>query len=571
MLISKYGQSFDWHDDKGNIYPDDCPYFEGKEILGRLNADNEVVDYELSVYINDDGIEKTITVPLNELATSYNKMSVLAKRGLLIKSRNTKDAFDLLQTQAIALMKHATIKHTRLGFTNVSGQTAFLQEQNTVGGIKYLYDGKIKLHSGKSQDYDNFLHTTVFKSKNLTLAYMIGMSAPVVSLLSNENIVTYKTIMVNFAGKSSTGKSTLAKLALSPFGNPSFDLNSLGITQTTTENAVYDALDGVNGMPRVLDDINQNSKLNMEQLIYSVSAGEPKRRMGKKYQGVNTGWTGTVVITTETPIILDTAQKGGVHARVLTMEMEQWASSKEEAELVSVVVQQNYGWTGEDFVAHLLNDIEYLKARFEKIRKEVDGKITVRDNLTGRISAQIAAIALTADSYLRYYPDAFEWSYSDLIEPFIKGEQRMVYDRDVGEKILEIVKEYSTTNGALFDKEYVTDMGYHLYQSTNAVTSVGKIVEVYDSNTHELIRKAIYIYNNNFKSVMIKYSVNDYNAGLHLLKFRGQLKTDKDGRLTTKLKGIRAYCFLIAIPNESDEGNDTNGGDEPDDDAGCYA
>jgi len=550
--------AYDFINEKsGEIYKNACPYFEGKEVCGYLNADNKIDDYELIVYVNDLGAESYVTIPLQELFAQNNKIAALAKRGLIIQPYVAKDAFALLQADAQELKRHSTIKHTRLGLTSIDGQYVYLQEQNTVGTVKYQYDGKIKLHKGIEQDYEEFLQSAVFKSRNLTLAYMIGMSAPVVSLLKENGLISDKTVVINFSGQSSTGKSTSARLALSPFGNPSFNRDGLGITHNTTDNALYDALDGVHGMPRVLDDINQNGKLNMDTLIYSIASSEAKRRMGKKYQGTNVGWGGTVIATTETPVILDTAQKGGVQARILTLEMQQWTSSKEEAELINNVVQKHYGCMGEDFVAQLLNDIDYLEERFEEIRNEVDSKITVRDSLTGRISAQIAAIALTVDCYLKYYPNAFEWSYLDLIEPLITGEERMVGVRDAGEKILDIVKEYSTTNAVQFDKDYITDKGYHLYQPYYAIAPVGKITNMYDSVTHDLIRQVISIYNNSFNSLMLKYNVNDRNAGLNILKSRGQLQTDKDGHLTKKVNGVRAYCFIVHIPNE------------PNDNAGC--
>lgn len=553
MLISKNGQSFDWQDEHGKTYPDDCPYFEGKEIFGKLNANNEVEDYELSVYINDGGVEKSIIVPLSELFGSYNRLSALAKRGLIIKPRNAKDAFAILQNQAQALMKHATIKHTRLGFANINGQNVFLQEQNTVGIDKYVYDGKIKLHRGNRQDYEDFLRTTVFKSKNLTLAYLIGMSAPVMSLLVNDGTISDKTIVVNFTGKSSTGKSTSARLALSPFGNPSFGRAGLGITHNATENSIYGALVGVHGMPRVLDDINQNTRLDMQTLIYAIVASEPKRRLGDKFQENISGWSGTVVVTTETPIIFDTT-KGGAQARALTLEMSQWTSSKEEAELINNVVQKHYGCMGEDFVAHLLNDIDYLEERFEEIRNEVDSKITVRDSLTGRISAQIAAIALTVDCYLKYYPNAFEWLYLDLIQPFIDSEQKMVCNRDAGENVLNLVREFTSTYREYFDNQFKGGTGHN--STTYVHKPYGKIVYYYNEE-NRCYKQVVYIYSTVFEELMIDKRFNDYKAGLRLLKERGALKCDKE-RLQTKIRGIRAYGFILDAPNETDDDNDTN-------------
>lgn len=537
LLKSNDGQFFNWQDTKGEIHPNVCPYFEGKEVIAYLNANNEVGNYALRIEVNYCGAIKTILVPFEALCNPSVLRTTLAAKGLLYGKKIEKDVEALLNNQANELITSSTVVHTMLGIKKLNNQFVFVQQYNQVGGQKYRYTGKIKLRYGDKQIYDTFLNDTVFKSRTLTLAFMIGMSAPVISLLVEEGLLSDKLIIINFVGKSSTGKSSLTRLALSSFGNPNFSSDGLGIGVSTTDNALFGALEGVNGLPRALDDINQNPSLKMEKIIYTAVAGEPKLRMGAEGQ-CNAGWSGILIITSETPIILETDKQGGIHSRVITLELEKWADSKEEATLVCGTVKNNYGWTGQDFAEHIIGNIAHVRKRFEEISKKVSELITIRDSLTDRISDKIAAIALTIDLYLTYYPNAFSWSYLDLLQPLIESEHQMVIARDTGETILNIVREYISTNKIKFNMCYVG----HYYDQMDATSPIGTIVSYYVCG--ECYMQEVYIYCEAFKGIMRENKFADYNSGLDLLKKRGLLKTEK-GRRTIKKDGLRSYCIIV--------------------------
>lgn len=550
MLISKNRQSFDWQNKKGENFPDVCSFFEGVEVSGYLNADNKINNFHLKIYVNDNGIENFISIPVGELSNPTKLVAALANEGLIIHNSQAKDAYDLLVMQERKLMRNPTIMHKQLGVVTLNSKTVFLQEKNVLDSKIYEYSGKIKLQMGNRQTYDNCLRSIVFKSRNLTLAYMIGMSAPVVSVLANANIVPFKMININFAGKSSTGKSTMAELALSPFGNPDLSESGLGFAESTTSNAIYESFDGINGLPRALDDINQNDRLNMEELIYAIFSGKPKRRMDNHNTGNRCGWSGTNIITSETPIILEIKQKSGVYARVLTLEMEQWTASKDEAERVHSIVSQNFGGAGQEFVARLLSDIRYLQNRYKIIRNEIAGMIKVSDTLTARISAQITAVALTVDCYLRYYPNAFEWSYLDLIKPFIEGEKEMVSERDIAKRILNILQEYISTNKLHFNCERYGIDGIIIDYPLFAYAPFGVIKYYLDIKDFSVKYRKVYVYKEHFDALMNMKNIFDYKSGLARLRQNGVLICDSDKRLQTKINGVRCYCFLI----KEDEG-----------------
>ena len=69
----------------------------------------------------------------------------------------------------------------------------------------------------------------------------------------------YGTVVVNLCGTSSTGKSTAEMLMCSPFMNPEIGKKKgLCFSANSTQNAMFALIDGIFGVPFVIDDINNN-------------------------------------------------------------------------------------------------------------------------------------------------------------------------------------------------------------------------------------------------------------------------------------------------------------------------
>ena len=71
-------------------------------------------------------------------------------------------------------------------------------------------------------------------------------------------------------------------LMASPFMNPTIDNadNGLCFSANSTKNALFQQIDGVFGVPIVVDDITTNPDLrkDLPNIIYSLNTGEPKSR-----------------------------------------------------------------------------------------------------------------------------------------------------------------------------------------------------------------------------------------------------------------------------------------------------
>ena len=291
-----------------------------------------------------------------------------------------------------------------LGWYPFNGQTYYFYDETTFGGNTALTTRKeFEFKRGDEATYLQFLQDTVFPSTELSLALAIGYSAVVVSRLNGEE-ADLGTVIVNLCGTSSTGKSTAEMLMCSPFMNPEISNknNGLCFTANNTLNAIFGRIDGVHGVPFVIDDITTNPYLKnqLTQFIYSLADGTHKGRLngnGELCEG-GLGWSGVAITSSETPILDYGEQYQGTKARVLHTQGIQWTKSAEESELVKSVVRKNYGFTGKefaDFVAKI--PMGKLCTGFKKSVERVKGFMDKTDNLTDRLANKFAAIYLTIE------------------------------------------------------------------------------------------------------------------------------------------------------------------------------
>ena len=254
LKINATKKSFDYVTEDF-IYEDVCPYFEATGFIRNINAKKDEFPKLKIAYNDHDKTQGEFIMDCSSLG-DINVFDTLCNgKGLFVKAMHISAALELLQTQARELRWDATkteYRHTKLGWHNIDGNDCFLYDDNTmVNGHRSICERDFQFTAGSREIYEQLLRETVFPSKELTLAYILGFSAVVVSRLDKLKIVELGTIVVNVSGKSSIGKSTIEQLMISPFGCPVFSKNCLGITHAGTCNGILDALEGIHGLPRV--------------------------------------------------------------------------------------------------------------------------------------------------------------------------------------------------------------------------------------------------------------------------------------------------------------------------------
>ena len=96
-------------------------------------------------------------------------------------------------------------------------------------------------------------------------------------------------------------------LMCSPFMNPTINNQQKGLcfSANNTQNAMFALIDGVFGVPFVIDDITTNPNINLSEFIYILADGSNKGRLNGDcvLRDNGYGWSGVVITSSETCIL----------------------------------------------------------------------------------------------------------------------------------------------------------------------------------------------------------------------------------------------------------------------------
>mgnify|MGYP004700316043 FL=1 len=363
--------------------------------------DNPSVEDLIEIEVNDHNINFfSFNFPISCVYEFKKTLAELAKHRLLLPRWIEEYVPDyLIYWYNLCLKKnHVEYRHSSLGWFNHNGQDVFLYDKSNFNGISSVSDRQnFSFSKGDKETYLNFLNDFIYPVPSLSLALSIGYSAVVASRL--KDISDTGVIIVNLCGASSTGKTTAEQLLVSPFACPRIsNKDSLIKTFSSTTNALYAGMSGINGLPIVLDDVTTAPYIDLANLIYTIASGEEKSRCTSdgKIRNDGSGWSGLVVISSETPIQDAKRQNQGLQVRVIQTQGITWTPSAEAAEYIKRIVLQNYGFTGKEFAEYVQSlSIDSLYSIYEKSQKTVDSLMLKHDNLTDRLASKYAIIHLT--------------------------------------------------------------------------------------------------------------------------------------------------------------------------------
>lgn len=382
----------------------------------------------------------------------------LSQFGLIISPIWARAVYDHLVYTHSACVKGGAIeyRHTVLGWYPFNGSERYFYDVTDVDGTPSTTErAKLSFSKGDRDTYLAFLRKTVFPSVELSLALTIGYAAVVSSRLRDE--YDFGTILVNLCGISSTGKSTAEMLLCSPFMCPEISNRDTGLcfTANSTQNAIFAKIDGIHGVPFVIDDITTNPNINLASFIYTLADGTPKSRCNGDgtLHDLGLGWSGVAVTSSEMPILERADQHQGLKVRVLHTQGITWTQSAEEAEEVKRVVRKNYGFTGKEFAEYIQGiPMDDLCVRYEKSCVAVERMMAKKDNLTERLSRRYAVFHLTAELLNAVF--GYDISADAVTERFVRCEQETFDERDNATKASDLVVDFVSSKGQHFDTEY---------------------------------------------------------------------------------------------------------------------
>ena len=553
---NKNNDSFNYEGREVSI-PDDCPFFRVQSLIKNITANEED---SILLYVNDRGKKFNAEIPTSLLNDLSNLIKALNANNIFAKHYQVHDISMLLTHQARVAFtsNYYQLYHTKLGWHNIDGQYYFLYDQTNINGKVSECKRDFLFEAGDVNKYQEMLNKHVFPRKELALAYCLGFSAVVISLINKLRIADLGTIVLNVSGKSSTGKSTMEQLLLSPFGSPVFTKHGLGLPHSGTLNGFLDALEGIHGLPRVIDDLQQNSNINLTELLYTISQEETKMRCGEKWNRNIDGWSGIVIASSETPLMESMKVQQGTYPRLLNATNVQWTESAESAEEIKTIVNANYGLTGKTFIDYIVSmPIETLKSDYEKALNKVKSLMTKKDGLSDRIATRLASIYLSCELVKQCFNSPFTWTTEELIEPLIESEQDTVDDRNPAEKLLNIIKTYAQEyKYSRFDVNYLKT--HYKGNGTFSNETIAKqtnegIINIKDDEW------TVIIHEDRLKKILKAEGFNEWGTATNELKKRGILigteEKKKNGKTTIRTRKLinGIWCNVFKFKMESEQ------------------
>ena len=466
-------------------------------------------------------------------------LAVLAKNGLVIDSRYELPAKVYLIDcyKDCKAQGRIEYQHSRLGWFDCGGELVYLYESNRLssGIVSTSNRHSFNFSGGNRAAYEKFLKDTVYVHPRLSLAMALGYSAVLYSYLKDD-YDTGEAVIVNLCGASSTGKTTSSQLLVSPFASPDIsNSNSLVRTFHSTSNALFASLNGVNGLPVVLDDITTNQHIDIPNLIYTLASGEEKSRCNSNGEIRDTGsWSGLIVISSETPIEDSTLQNQGLKVRVLNTEGITWTLDAATAEYIKSFIKRNYGFTGKEFADYVISlDIDYIHGKYDDARDLVHSIMAKRDKLSDRLETKYAVIALT----IELMNECFNLSLSakELMAIMIEPEQKRVEERDISKCALEHIKDFIITKRQHFFERKQRGKAYE--ERPNDGDNYGTIC-------HTELGTDVYISNKRVDAILSANGISEIATVKARWKANGIIKCDAK-RYDCKYLGRRCIHFIF--------------------------
>lgn len=497
----------------------------------RQNYETNDVEIQLGYYYL--GQEKEITVSREALQT--RELPKLMTKGVGVQKHvvDTVSLFLTIQEKDAPYI----VSHSGLGWDQENQRQFKLHEiigsSNSNSEYTGMFDVKPK---GTFEAWEEGVKTHVIPFPNLSLALVLGLSAPVASLISNA--VDIETLIVHIFGESSTGKTRSVKLAVSAFGKPSDSHDGLVQSWNGTQKSIIQKMSGVHGVPIVLDESSMTRIKNFTNFIYQVAMGIESSRLTQEIKQRERGkWSGVILSTGEVSLLGKSDQNTGLRVRTIELDNLAWTNSAEHAEALDKVITNNYGHAGPKFVKHLLTyETDQIVTKWEHWSKKCYEAMEVTDQFSQRIANKLALITVTAELMNETFD--FKVDVEAILNVLLEVEQATVEERNIADRAYMIFQQKVYQNRSKFQSVYFAEKAYECY---------GKITKKSDYLEVAVLTEV-------FKKWMAEADFADISVLLKAFRDKGWLDHDKD-KFTKKrsIKDIseaRPLTYCIKLPKD---------------------
>lgn len=396
------------HDDEQNDLAD---LFDEDGWLMRRTEDGETVRCGTSIFVtavhnnidNDDvtpvlsfeyrGITRKITVTRRTL--SPNGLQELVDKG----ADTYLDVAKYYSTHLRNQERKAPVSnvHSHLGWGKVHDTLVF-KHAKTIGDVQSKYAGTQYniTPAGTFKAWRALMKSEVFGNPWLELALSVGLSSALVGLLSKRTYID--SLLFHLFGRSSTGKTTATRLAVSPWGFPDKSGNGLIRSWDGSEVSILSNFRNNFGITVALDEASVKGEA-FHGLVYKLAMGRDRARLNRDATQQETAeWATTILSNGEHSLLDGSNMNLGIRVRLIEASPAQWTTSRENADTLTEGLLVNYGHAGPRLVRTLMElGEEAIFARWQTWSEQMREQMPVRDPLAERVARKLGLILLTAD------------------------------------------------------------------------------------------------------------------------------------------------------------------------------
>ena len=398
------------------------------------------------------GVLRTFEINFTDFNTSQEAANqMLNKNGYVLSSfkyTNHMREYIAQEIQNRVRTGQVDYYHNNLGFTIMSDGTKrfLLGDTAYKGKTSTFVEHNYKFKMGTKEDYQRFLDEHILPYKETRLAFAIGLSSVAASELREYGDIG--TMIFNFTGQSSTGKTTMLQMLASLWGSPSISNRGIIRTFSQTQNSLVKTFTGANGVPIIVDDATVLGQKDLSTLIYNMAQGEDKNRLdvNSEFKQSKGSWSGLIAISSESSILEQSSKTGGSIPRLLEFDNLNWTQSAHHAKSIKRSILNSYGHIGPEFI-HFYSQMKSSERKllFDACEDELDQLITTRDQYSGRIISKLAIIYMTAKLIEEFfkYPD---FSAEEIRDYLVEFENGKVPVRSIESQALDIIKTFIIRN-----------------------------------------------------------------------------------------------------------------------------
>lgn len=405
---------------------------------------------------------KSISVK-REVYVLQENLKTLINKGINITRQNMASVSEALQKREkeLEMGEEVEIVHSNLGFGVFEDRRIF--KLYDCIGIKSRYVGSRDVTPHGSYDlYLEMLEEYVLPFPPLTFILTASLATVIIGYLGDK--VDFENYIIHLTGQSSSGKTTAAMLAISPFSCPDKKKNTLMATYNSTDTGLLALLRGLNGVPFAFDEISTSKLKSFTKMIYSISNGADKIRCNSDAEIKETGTWRTIVFSTGEHSILERSnQNVGLRVRAFEFSIDAWTQNAKASQDIKKCVMDNHGQLGMLFAKAVMEtDSEKLLSMMERKNEIMLKRLAKRgyvDDFTDRRCIFYSLLLTTKEIMKKQL--GLEVDSAQLIEFLINAEAKAMEERNLSKKFILFLQDYIIQN----DIHFVADSRNRSYAS----------------------------------------------------------------------------------------------------------